>query len=46
MADATNHCLGEDARAVVVGELEAVDINNPLDLEFAEFLIQSRHIEI
>jgi CMP-N-acetylneuraminic acid synthetase len=46
MADATNHCLGEDARAVVVGELEAVDINNPLDLEFAEFLIQSRHIKI
>jgi CMP-N-acetylneuraminic acid synthetase len=40
----TNHCLGEDARAVVVGELEAVDINKPMDLDFAEYLIRSGYI--
>jgi len=45
MADSTNHCLGEDARAVVVSELEAVDINNPMDFEFAEYLIQSGYIK-
>ena len=38
------HCLGSDARAVVVNEIEAVDINNELDLKFAEFLIRSGYI--
>ena len=45
MADPTNHSLGEDARVVVVSELEAVDINNPMDFEFAEYLIQSGYIK-
>ncbi len=45
MADPTNHCLGEDARAVVVSELEAVDINNPMDFEFAEYLIKTGYIK-
>ena len=46
MADPTGHCLGEDARAVVVSEIEAVDINKPMDFEFAEYLIQTGHITI
>jgi CMP-N-acetylneuraminic acid synthetase len=46
LAGQAGHCLGEDARAVVVSELEAVDINNPMDLAFAEFLIQSGHVKI
>jgi CMP-N-acetylneuraminic acid synthetase len=45
LAGQAGHCLGEDARAVVVSELEAVDINNPMDLAFAEFLIQSGHVK-
>ena len=40
------HCLGEDARAVVVSEVEAVDINNELDFRFAEFLVASGYIKI
>ena len=46
LAGQAGHCLGEDARAVVVSELEAVDINSPIDLAFAEFLIQSGHVKI
>jgi CMP-N-acetylneuraminic acid synthetase len=43
-AESKGHCLGSDARAVVVNEIEAVDINNELDLKFAEFLILSGYI--
>ena len=43
-AEPKGHCLGSDARAVVVNEIEAVDINNELDLKFAEFLIRSGYI--
>ena len=35
------HCLGNDSRAAVVTQIEAVDINDELDLGFAEFLSQS-----
>ena len=45
-AKPTDHCLGEDARAVVVNEFEAADINNEIDLRFAEFLIQSGYVRI
>lgn len=43
-AEPKGHCLGSDARAVVVNEIEAVDINNELDLKFAEFLVRSGYI--
>ena len=33
------HCLGDDSRAVVVSELEAVDINTEIDFKFAELLM-------
>ncbi|WP_028313373.1 cytidylyltransferase domain-containing protein [Desulfatibacillum aliphaticivorans] len=35
----TGHCLGADSRAVVVSELEAVDINTEIDFKFAELLM-------
>ncbi|MBI9074136.1 MAG: acylneuraminate cytidylyltransferase family protein [Desulfatibacillum sp.] len=38
------HCLGADSRAVVVSELEAVDINTEIDFKFAE-LLMSRQSE-
>ena len=38
------HCLGNDARAAVVSQIEAVDINDEFDLEFAEFLVQSEMV--
>ena len=43
-AEPKGHCLGSDARAVAVNEIEAVDINNELDLKFAEFLIRSGYM--
>ncbi|MBW2609738.1 MAG: acylneuraminate cytidylyltransferase family protein [Deltaproteobacteria bacterium] len=43
--EATGHALGMDARAVVVDELEAVDINNEIDLKYAEFLIASGYLK-
>lgn len=36
------HYLGSDARAVVVGEREAHDINNQLDFDLAEWLASPR----
>ncbi|MBN1849815.1 MAG: acylneuraminate cytidylyltransferase family protein [Deltaproteobacteria bacterium] len=38
------HALGTDARAVVLDELEAVDINSEFELKFAEFLIGSQNM--
>lgn len=35
------HCLGDDARAAVVTQVEAVDINDEFDLGFADYLVQS-----
>lgn len=46
IVEPSNHCLGADARAVVVNEFEAVDINSEIDLEFAEYLIQSGYVKI
>ena len=39
------HCLGEESKAVVVSQLEAVDINSEIDFLFAEFLINSGRIK-
>lgn len=36
------HYLGKDARAVVVDELEANDINNQFDFEFVEWIMNRR----
>lgn len=36
----SGHCLGNDSRAVVVKDIEAIDINTLLDFEFAEFMIK------
>ena len=44
MTEAKGHALGSDARAVVVDEIEAVDINSELDLKFAEFLLHSGYV--
>lgn len=37
-----SHYLGNDSRAVVVDEVEAIDINTPLDFELAEWLAGRR----
>jgi N-acylneuraminate cytidylyltransferase/CMP-N,N'-diacetyllegionaminic acid synthase len=39
ITETKGHALGSDTRAVVVDEIEAVDINSELDLKFAELLI-------
>jgi len=44
-SEAEGHCLGKDARCVVVKEIEGVDINYEIDLRFAEFLIRSGYVE-
>ena len=44
IADRHGHCLGNRSRAVIVDEIEAVDINTPTDFEFAEFLMGSRKV--
>lgn len=33
-----SHYLGADSRAIVVSELESIDINTPFDFELAEFI--------
>jgi CMP-N-acetylneuraminic acid synthetase len=40
------HFLGDDARAVIVDQTEAMDINSELDFRIAEFLIESGYVEI
>ncbi len=42
----SGHCLGNDARAITLNEVEAVDINTEIDFKFAEFLIASGKIDI
>jgi CMP-N-acetylneuraminic acid synthetase len=44
-AEPRGHCLGEDPRAVVVDEIEAVDINEEFDLKFADFLIEAGYVK-
>lgn len=39
------HCLGSDSRAVVVNEIESVDINTEADFKYAEFLMSSGMIK-
>ncbi len=34
-----SHYLGKDSRAVVVNEMEAIDINTQIDFEFAEWMM-------
>ena len=38
-----SHYLGKDSRAIVVDEIEAIDINTPFDFELAEW-VMSKHI--
>jgi CMP-N,N'-diacetyllegionaminic acid synthase len=45
-AEPKGHCLGADARAVVVSELEAVDINSEFDFMLAEFLIRTAYAKV
>ena len=40
------HFLGHDARAIVVNEIEAVDINTELDFAFASFLAETERVEL
>lgn len=42
----SGHCLGNDARAITLNEVEAVDINTEIDFKFAEFLIASGKIDL
>jgi len=42
----SGHCLGNDARSVIVNEIEAIDINIELDFKFAEFLINEGIVKI
>jgi CMP-N-acetylneuraminic acid synthetase len=37
-----SHFLGNDARAVVVPEIEALDINSEFDFEMAEMIMARR----
>jgi len=39
-SEGRGHCLGEDSRAVVVEDMEAVDINIDIDFVHAEFLLK------
>lgn len=39
------HFLGDDPRALAVDEVEAVDINTPLDFDFASFLVETGRIK-
>lgn len=34
------HVLGDDARGVIVNDIEAVDINTEMDFKYAEFLVK------
>lgn len=40
-----SHYLGNDSRAVVVNEIEAVDINTPFDFEFAEWVTRRQDVK-
>jgi len=43
--EVAGHFLGDDSRAVVVSEIESVDINTPLDFDFASFLLETGRID-
>lgn len=40
------HFLGNNARAVVVNEVEAVDVNTKLDFAFASFLVETGRVKL
>lgn len=40
-----SHYLGKDSRAIVVDEIEALDINTPFDFEFAEWVTRRQEVK-
>ena len=40
------HFLGDDPRAIAVDEIEEVDINSPLDFDFASFLVETGRVSL
>jgi CMP-N-acetylneuraminic acid synthetase len=43
--DGADFALGEKRKGIVVDDYEAINIDRPIDFEFAEFLVGNGHVE-